>query len=56
MAEMAEITVKQAVERLRQECMKYESCARDCPYDVDGCSCGLGYPLNMMLPEVKDNE
>lgn len=54
---MAEITVKQAVERLRQECMKYKSCSRDCPYDIkDGFSCGLGYPLNMMLPEDKDNE
>jgi len=56
MAEIPEITVKQAVERLQQECNKYKSCARDCPYDNDGLFCGLGNPLNMFIPEDKDNE
>ena len=54
---MNEVTVKQAVERLQQECNKYKSCARDCPYYIkDGFFCGLGDPLSMLVPEVKDNE
>lgn len=51
---MTNITVAEAVKRLQDECKKYKSCAKDCPYfDRENTICLIGYPEDMVV-EVED--
>lgn len=51
---MKDITVAEAVQRLKEECGKYESCTKDCPYfDTENTICSIGYPEDMVV-EVEE--
>lgn len=51
---MKDITVAEAVQRLKEECSKYASCTKDCPYfDGEYTICRIGYPEDM-IAEVEE--